>query len=116
MLGAMVFAGGHISNAHYNPAVSLAFGVIEGNPKQKIAYVVVQIVAAVCASLIEIGVSGMTAAPTTLGNDLREVLLSCFFELLGTFALLFVIMCVSATPGGQKTAGVAFGGVVVART
>lgn len=116
MLMAMVFAGGHISGAHYNPVVSLAFGVIEGKPKQKVLFVVMQLAAAVCAAMIEIGVlGGTTADRLSLGTDTREVVMSCFFELLGTFALVFVILCVSATVGGNKTAGVAFGGVVVAR-
>jgi len=49
----MVFAGGHISGAHYNPAVTLAV-LIRGkvSSRDAIIYVVVQIIAAIVAALI----------------------------------------------------------------
>lgn len=49
----MVFAGGHVSGAHYNPAVTLAV-LLRGRItlKEAIPYVIVQIIGAAAASAI----------------------------------------------------------------
>src|SRR3954447_17999209 len=53
VLMVMVFAGGHVSGAHYNPAVSTAV-LLRGKMTRAeyAAYVVVQIVAAVVAAAV----------------------------------------------------------------
>src|SRR5438309_3754916 len=53
VLMVMVFAGGHISGAHYNPAVSTAV-LIRGKiaSGEWLGYVVTQLVAAVAAALV----------------------------------------------------------------
>src|ERR1700694_4509121 len=59
VLAAMVFAGGHISGAHYNPAVSTAVlirGKITSN--EWVGYVLTQLVAAVAAGLLARAVEG----------------------------------------------------------
>src|SRR5947209_13937968 len=55
----MVFAGGHISGGHYNPAVSTAV-LVRGkmNPTEWAGYVVAQLVSAVAAAGVARGVSG----------------------------------------------------------
>ncbi len=49
----MIFAGGHVSGAHYNPAVTLAVW-IRGrcDTKDVIPYMVAQVAAAVVAALV----------------------------------------------------------------
>src|SRR5436190_13051127 len=59
----MVYMGGHISGAHYNPAVTLAVylrGKIGG--KEALTYCVWQIAGAMLASLIVYGLLGKTFA------------------------------------------------------
>src|SRR5436305_10098319 len=55
----MVYAGGHISGAHYNPAVSTAV-LLRGKLAQPewIPYVVIQVLAAVVAAAVARVVSG----------------------------------------------------------
>ena len=59
VLMVLVFAGGHVSGGHYNPAVSTAVflrGRIQAN--EYFAYVVTQFVAAALAGLLVIAVGG----------------------------------------------------------
>src|SRR5213076_226363 len=55
VLMVMVFAGGHISGAHYNPAVTLAV-LIRGKvrPGDAVPYMIVQVIAAAVAALVVI--------------------------------------------------------------
>ena len=66
VLMVMVFAGGHVSGAHYNPAVSTAV-LVRGKmrPDEWVAYIVTQLIAAVIAGLIARGVSGHGIAGAT---------------------------------------------------
>src|ERR1051325_4227163 len=65
----MVFAGGHISGGHYNPAVTLGV-LIRGKVKAAdvVPYMIMQILAGVLATLIVRGVfrAGATVTPMTL--------------------------------------------------
>src|SRR5438477_11903468 len=67
----MVFAGGHISGAHYNPAVTLAV-LIRGevNASDVVPYMIVQMVAAIVAALI---VSGFLRGRGVVGSIARKV-------------------------------------------
>jgi aquaporin Z len=111
----MIFAGGHISGGHYNPAVTLAV-LIRGKitPGDAIAYVISQILGAAAASLAvmyllndKVPDSAMEMANTTKG------LLS---ELLGTFALAYVVLNVATAKGttGNSFYGLAIGFTVLA--
>src|SRR6202044_2772195 len=64
VLMVMVFAGGHISGGHYNPAVSTGV-LIRGKmaPNEWVAYVVTQLVAAVLAGLLVRAVGGHEPHP-----------------------------------------------------
>jgi len=63
VLMVMVFAGGHVSGAHYNPAVSTAV-LLRGRmlSSEWVSYVVLQLVAAVLAALLARAVSGAATA------------------------------------------------------
>ena len=90
----MVFAGGHISGAHFNPAVTLAVfvrGRLEA--KDVIAYWIAQILAAVAAAYVAMYLVGKSGTPMELTN-LPPVFLA---EFLFTFALAYVVLnCATA--------------------
>ena len=106
----MVYAGGHISGAHYNPAVTLAI-CIRGRCewKQLIPYWVAQILACVAASLVAVYLVGKSGTPMEIKN-LPVVFLA---EFLFTYALAFVILN-SAT--SKDTAGNSFYGLAIGTT
>lgn len=106
---AMIYMGGSISMAHYNPAVTLGF-LINGTikPLPAAGYVVAQLVgaAAACAAF---AVSGRTAwAPAPRAD--ASPLAAWGAEILFTFALMLVILNVAASP---KTRGNQFYGVAI---
>lgn len=115
-LMAMIYAGGHISGAHYNPAVSLAV-YIRGkiNMGDMIGYWMSQIAGALAAGLVvayffEQKGSGACAVP----DDMAVKALVA--ELLGTFALAYVVLNVATAKGtaGNSFYGLAIGGTVLA--
>src|SRR5271166_2937036 len=83
VLMVLVFAGGHVSGGHYNPAVSTAV-FLRGRMKtnEYVAYVATQLVAAALAGLLVRGVGGKEAAGATAGDGKMLVV-----ELVFTFAL-----------------------------
>src|SRR5256885_13203465 len=53
VLMVMIFAGAHVSGAHYNPAVTLAVLLRGRIPlKEAVAYVIVQVIGAIAAASI----------------------------------------------------------------
>src|SRR5882762_6696312 len=60
----MVYMGGHISGAHYNPAVSLAL-TLRGRltPAELVPYVISQLFGAVAAAWVVHALTGRTFAP-----------------------------------------------------
>ena len=106
----MVYAGGHISGAHFNPAVTLAIfirGRCEG--RQLIPYWVAQLLASVAASLVAVYLVGKSGAPM----EIKNVPVAFVAEFLFTFALAFVVLN-SAT--SKDTAGNSFYGLAIGMT
>jgi aquaporin Z len=106
----MVYAGGHISGAHFNPAVTLAV-CIRGRCKWKqlIPYWVAQVLACIAASLVAVYIVGKSGTPMEFKN-----MPSAFVaEFLVTFALAFVVLN-SAT--SKDTAGNSFYGLAIGMT
>lgn len=110
VLVAVVYAGGHISKAHYNPAVSLAFLVRGGyiSVREMFSFIAVQIVGAVAATGLAMAFFSDGVEVTT-----SELLFSPAFlaEILFTFLLVWVIMNVAtaATTAGNQFYGIAIG-------
>ena len=110
----MVYMGGHVSGAHYNPAVSFAallrgkLGLIDFG-----VYVIVQIVAAVAASAVALVIlgKGKTFAPGP-GKDVT-VIAALLVEGLYTFALALVVLNVATA---KKTANNSFYGLAIGFT
>src|SRR5436305_36896 len=88
----MVFAGGHISGGHYNPAVTLAAFLRGKTPlNDAVIYIVVQLVAAaIAAFLVSTLKSGAVIKPIS-----HNVTHSLLVEFLYTFALAYVVLNVA---------------------
>ncbi len=109
----MVFMGGHISGAHYNPAVSLAV-FLRGrmdSAKEMVFYWIAQILGAfVAAGVVYLCVSNTFAPAPGANASMLGVLL---VEFLFTFALALVVLN-SATAAGTK--GNSFYGLAIGFT
>ncbi len=112
VLMVMVYMGGHISGAHYNPAVSVAI-LIRGKMKARdvFPYVLAQISGAILASLAVMVIAGDTFAPAPAPDaGLVAILLS---EGLFTFALSLVVLNVATD---DATAGNSYYGLAIGFT
>ena len=92
---AMVYAIGHLSGAHINPAVTLAFWSVRRFPSTEVVpYVAAQCAGAVAASLLSRWALGTVGS---VGATLPTLPLPAAFgvEWLLSFALMFVIMAVA---------------------
>src|SRR6266487_595785 len=107
----MVFAGGHISGAHYNPAVTLGV-LIRGkvNVADVVPYWIAQFVAAALAALIVIKFLRAGAAVTPITPHIGPALLA---EFLFTFALVYVVLNAATAEG---TSGNSFYGLAIGMT
>ena len=107
----MVFAGGHISGGHFNPAVSTAVFLRRRMTSTEYgAYIVTQFVAAVLAGLVVRVVGGHEAHASVAGAG--RMLIA---EFLFTFALAWVVLNVATAKGteGNSFYGLAIGFTVV---
>jgi aquaporin Z len=107
----MIFAGGHISGGHFNPAVTLAVW-LRGKlgAKDAIPYWLAQFAAgAIAAIIVTFLFHGMPAG----GPALRGTVPSLIAEFLFTFALAWVVLNVATAKG---TAGNSFYGLAIGFT
>jgi len=112
----MVYAGGHISGGHYNPAVTLA-ALVRGRIgiRDAIPYWIVQCAAGVVAAAVARAVVNPAVVKTLTpsGHALAAV---AVVELLITFALCYVVLNVATSKDqtGNSFFGLAIGFTVVA--
>ena len=111
---AMVYATGHLSGAHINPAVTLAFTLTRHLPaRDAAAYVVAQLGGAVAGGLLLLAV--WTDKPAALGATVPSVGVgsALVYEVVLTAFLMFVIMAVATdTRAVGAGAAIAIGGTV----
>jgi aquaporin Z len=113
VLMAMIYAGGHISGAHYNPAVTLA-AFLRGacTIHEAIGYWVMQLVSASVAATVVVWLKG--GGPLTVMTlDIPQTLA---VEFIFTFALAFVVLNVATARGveGNSYFGAAIAATVMA--
>jgi aquaporin Z len=115
VLMTMVYAGGHISGGHYNPAVSLAV-FLRGKlaVADLVAYWVAQVVGALVAALVaRYLVHAPAVAFKVTGADIGKAFVA---ELLFTFALAYVVLNVATSKDHPNNSfyGLAIGFTVLA--
>jgi aquaporin Z len=113
VLMVMIFAGGHISGGHYNPAVTLGVWLRGKCEAKDVApYMIFQLMGAVLAALVvkllKGGAAAAPAHPATIPALLAEFLF--------TFALVYVVLNVATAKGtsGNSFYGLAIGFTVLA--
>jgi MIP family channel proteins len=109
----MIYAVGHVSGAHFNPAVTLGFAVGRHFPWVDVPrYWAAQLLGGVAASLLLGGMFGTTAhlgATLPVGSAQRSFLL----EAVLTFLLVFVITSVATDVRAVgQAAAIAIGGTI----
>jgi len=115
ILMVMVYMGGHISGAHYNPAVTLALLMRKKiGSGEAIMYMVFQIVGATLAALLVYLLTKQTFGPVP--KEGYNILKPLFIEGAFTFALASVVLNVAATKAtnGNSYYGLAIGFTVLA--
>jgi MIP family channel proteins len=110
---ALIYGISHLSGAHFNPAVTLAFWTSGFFPKRRVLpYILAQLVGAIAASallLISFGrVANLGATLPLNGNWLQSLVL----EFVLTFILMFVIL----GSGLDRRAHIGFAGLAIGLT
>src|SRR5437763_3257598 len=113
VLMVMIFAGGHISGGHFNPAVTFAI-FIRGRLELKdvVPYWLAQIAAGVIAAFVAMFLVGKSGTPMEITN-VPAVFLA---EFLFTFALAYVVLNCATAKGTLDNSfyGLAIGFTVMA--
>lgn len=112
----MIYAGGHISGAHYNPAVSLAVWIRgKMSAGDMIGYWMSQVAGALAAALVVANIFNTEGAGECVIAE-GETVKALIAEIIGTFALAYVVLNVATAKGtaGNSFYGIAIGGTVLA--
>ena len=105
----MIYAGGHISGAHYNPAVTVSIYLRGACEKDEVLpYIASQVIAAISAAIV---VESLLF-PDALSPEMADLGTNAVVaELLFTFALAYVILNVATT---ESTSGNGYYGAAIA--
>jgi aquaporin Z len=106
----MVYAGGHVSGGHYNPAVTLAVWLRGRCPQADVLpYLGSQFAGGIVAAMTVLLLKG---DPTVLPQEL-EIFPALVAELIGTFALAYVVLNVATA---KATSGNSYYGLAIGFT
>jgi len=111
ILGIMVYVGGHVSGAHYNPAVTLTMFL---RRKLKhldfVSYLLSQLLGATLGALLTLYLLNSSGSVPAQINLLRAIICEWLF----TFALVLTVLSVAAarSTAGNSYYGAAIGGIV----
>jgi aquaporin NIP len=110
----MIYATGHLSGAHINPAVTIAFTITRHFPgRDAIAYIGAQLLGATAGALLLL--AAWSSKPAHLGTTLPSVGTgtALVYEIVLTAFLMFVIIAVATdTRAVGAAAAIAIGGTV----
>jgi aquaporin Z len=101
ILMVMVYAWGHISGGHYNPAVTLWLTIAWKSPvKEAIPYMISQLIGAFVAAAVSYILVGQNLIVAPASSSIQAILAEVIF----TFALVYVVLnvaCTKATEGNS---------------
>jgi aquaporin Z len=94
----MVYAGGHVSGGHYNPAVTMA-ALVRGRigTRDAVRYWIAQLTAGLFAAMVVRAVVTPATAVKTLALSGHTLTAAFVVELLFTFALAYVVLNVATS-------------------
>jgi aquaporin Z len=115
VLMVMVYATGHISGGHLNPAVTLGVWMRGKCPTSDVpGYMIAQFLAGAAAAAVVLFLKGSTTAPATAPVANEYALVAKIIpEFLFTFALVYVVLNTATAKG---TAGNSFYGLAIGFT
>jgi aquaporin Z len=108
----MVYAGGHISGGHYNPAVTVAVWLRGRCAAADVpGYIGAQVAAAIVAAFVVLALKGDPSVFPKAANAFPALMA----EFIGTFALAYVVLNVATAKGtaGNSNYGLAIGFTVM---
>ncbi|XP_020592338.1 aquaporin NIP3-1 [Phalaenopsis equestris] len=112
----VILSTGHISGAHLNPSLTLAFAVLRHFPWIQVpAYIAAQVTASICASFALKGIfHPYLAGGVTVPSVTVSTVQAFFIEFVISFNLLFVVTAVAKdTRAVGELAGIAVGATVM---
>lgn len=113
VVAVMIYTVGHISGAHFNPAVTLAFAVTRHFPiREVIPYWVVQFLGSIAAMSV---LAAIMPAGQSYGATVPSVSLGTVFAweiILSAFLMLVIIAVATDTRAEGVMAGIAIGTIV----
>lgn len=113
----MVYAGGHISGAHYNPAVTTAMYIRRKVTTAELpGYYIAQLLGAAVSAALIYYIFERQGMNFICDGFPAGALKTALAEIIGTFALAFVVLNVATAKGteGNSYFGLAIGGTVLA--
>lgn len=114
ILMVMVYMGGNVSGAHYNPAVT--FGLMlrkKISSGDAVKYMLTQLAGALCAAIIFYVIFKITMGAPAPAQGFHYNMKPLIIEMLFTFALVSVVLHVATT---QKAAGNSYYGLAIGFT